>query len=183
MQLKLLPYLQYVDEVRYYIRPRHPINDTAIRQFFMKKGQLNKGIIGLFGSSPVTPRDEIGFRKIYSDLVRDQKITTIFRPGERTCNLDKGFCEGETINIKIIDKVGADWAKLPPETISFNRKALILTAINKKIGELNSLDFRGASPDIFDKQSLIYNLGVTYNLPPSELTDDSIITKTTFTYL
>lgn len=131
----------------------------------------------------VTPRDEIGFRKIYADLVRDQKITTIFRPGERTCNFNKGFCEGETINIKIIDKVGADWAKLPPETTSFGGKALILTATNKKISELTEEDFIGASPDIFDKQSLIYNLGLTYNLPPSELTDDSIITRTTFAYL
>lgn len=132
---------------------------------------------------PVTPRDEIGFRKIYENLVRDQKITTIFRPGERTCNLNKGFCEGETINIKIIDKVGADWAKLSPETISLDRKALILSATNKKIGELTSGDFSGSSPDVFDKQSLIYNLGVTYNLPSSELTDDSIITKTTFKYV
>jgi hypothetical protein len=131
----------------------------------------------------VTPRDEIGFRKIYSDLVRDQKITTIFRPGERTCNLNKGFCEGETINIKIIDKVGADWADLPPITEPSDQKALILTVTNKEVGSLAVDDFTGASPDIFDKQSLIYNLGVIYNLPPSELTDDSIITKTTFSYL
>jgi len=131
----------------------------------------------------VTPRDEIGFRKIYSDLVREQKITTIFRPGERLCNLNKGFCEGEIVNIKIIEKVGADWATLPPETSTFNQKALILSTVNKEIGAFTKADFVGASPDIFDKQSLIYNLGVVYNLPPSELTDDCIITKTTFMYL
>lgn len=132
---------------------------------------------------PLTPRDEIGFRKIYADLVRDHKITTIFRPGERTCNLNKGFCEGEIINIKIIDKVGADWAKLPPETTSIDRRALILTATNKKIGEITNDDFSGSSPDVFDKQSLVYNLGITYNLPQSELSDDSVITRTTFVYL
>ncbi|MBI5077928.1 MAG: hypothetical protein HZB11_00990 [Candidatus Yonathbacteria bacterium] len=133
--------------------------------------------------SSVTPRNEIGFRKIYSDLVRGKKITTIFRPGERTCNFNKGFCEGEIIDIKIIDKVGADWANLPPETISFNQKAKILTVDNMEIGSLVAGDFSGSSPDIFDKQSLIYNLGVIYNIPPSELTDDSVITKTTFSYL
>ncbi len=133
--------------------------------------------------SPVTPRDEIGFRKIYSDLVRNQKITTIFRPGERTCNLNKGFCEEEIVDIKIIDKVGADWATLPPETISFNQKAQILSVDNMEIGSLVVDDFRGSSPDIFDKQSLVYNLGVIYNLSPSELADDCIVTKTTFIYL
>lgn len=134
------------------------------------------------GKSSITPRDEVGFRKIYADLVRDKKITTIFRPGERTCNLNKGFCEGEVINIKIIDKVGADWAELPPETVTINQKALIESVVNKEIGSLTAEDFHGSSPDIFDKQSLIYNLGVIYNLAPSELTDGSIITKTTFVY-
>lgn len=141
-------------------------------------------IVTSAGVSPrsVTPRDEVGFRKIYSDLVRDKKITTIFRPGERTCNLNKGFCEGEIINIKIIDKVGADWAELPPETVTINQKALIESVVSKEIGSLTAEDFHGSSPDIFDKQSLIYNLGVIYNLAPSELTDDSVITKTTFIY-
>jgi hypothetical protein len=132
---------------------------------------------------PVTPRDEIGFRKIYEDLVYNHEITTIFRPGERTCNLNKGFCEGETINIKILDKIGADWAMLAPKTIPIDKKVLILKAENKKIGELTQDDFIGSSPDVHDKQSLIYNLGVIYNLPPSELTDDSIVTRTTFRYL
>lgn len=131
----------------------------------------------------MTPRDEIGFRKIYSDLVRNKKITTIFRPGERTCNINKGFCEGETVDIRIIDKVGADWANLPPETISFDQRVQILSVDNRKISSLVADDFLGSSPDIFDKQSLVYNLGVIYNLPPSDLGDDCTVTKTTFSYL
>lgn len=131
----------------------------------------------------VTPRDEIGFRKIYTDLIRDKKITTIFRPGERICGVNKGFCEGETVNIKILDKVGADWAYLPPKTISDGQKVRVVSTVNTTLGALVAGDFKGSSPDIFDKQSLIYNIGIIYNLAPDELADNSVITKTTFVYL
>ena len=139
-------------------------------------------VIGDTGGSAITPRDEIGFRKIYENLVRDRKITTIFRPGERVCGIDKGFCGGEILNVKIIEKVGADWANLPPKTTNHSQ-VRVLSVLNIPIGSLTDIDFEGSSPDIFNKQSLIYNLGIIYNLPSSELTNETIITKTTFAYL
>ena len=154
------------------------MNETNASKKEELTGDTSRSAIG----PAITPRDEIGLRKIYENLVRDKKITTIFRPGERVCGIDKGFCENEILNIKIIDKVGADWAKLPPQATSCGQ-VRVLNTTNMTIGSLMNNDFHGSSPDIFDKQSLVYNLGIIYNLPPSELTDDSIITKTTFTYL
>ena len=130
------------------------------------------------------PRDEIWFRKIYSDLIMARKITTIFRPGVRLCNSNKGFCNGETLRIKVIDKVGADWADLHGQTLpDFELKVRVLDTKVCPIGSLTEADFQGSSPDIFNIVSLTYHLGAVYNLAPAELNEKTLITKTTFSYL
>ena len=131
----------------------------------------------------ITPRDEIGFRKVYSKLVNDKKVTTIFRPGERLCGINKGFCEDEILNIRIIDKVGADLAQLKPQIVPSDAKVRVTNTKVTKLAMLTPEDFIGSTPDVYDKQSLIYNLGIIYNIDISEFTDDFVITRTTFTYL
>lgn len=128
--------------------------------------------------------DEIAFRKVYSGLLEKGKISVIFRPEQRLCGDFRGYCTDQNVTIKIIDKVGADWAMISPTFVSsFSKKARITSVETKKIGELKVVDFNGSSPDIHDRDSLKYYLGIIYNISDKELTDDFIVTKTTFTYL
>ena len=130
------------------------------------------------------PRDEIWFRKIYIDLINQHKITTIFRPGARHCNTKKGFCNGETLKIKVLDKVGADWADLSGKTLpDFEHLVQVSETRVCTLGALTKEDFNGSSPDIFDITSLTFHLGAVYNLAPNELHKETVITKTTFKYL
>lgn len=128
--------------------------------------------------------NEIAFRKVYSGLLEDGKISVIFRPEQRLCGDFRGYCTDQNVTIKIIDKVGADWAMIPPKFAKgFSKNARITNVETKKIGELKGTDFDGSSPDIHNKESLKYYLGIIYNISDKELTDDFIVTKTTFTYL
>lgn len=128
--------------------------------------------------------NEIAFRKVYSGLLEKGKISVIFRPEQRLCGDFRGYCTDQNVAIRIIDKVGADWAMIPPTFVSgFSKRARITNVETKKIGELEMVDFNGSSPDIHDRDSLKYYLGIIYNISDKELTDDFIVTKTTFTYL
>ena len=129
-------------------------------------------------------RDEIWFRKIYFDAVLAKKVRVIFRPGKRLCGDDKGFCKGEILKIKFLDKIGADWAGLPGQTIpDFEQKVRVIETCVIKLSSLTEKDFEGSTPDIFDKVSLVYHLGLVYNLFLSDLSDDAMITKTVFEYI
>ncbi len=129
-------------------------------------------------------RDEIWFRKIYIDLIKARKITTIFRPGQRLCNCNKGFCKGERLKIRIIDKVGADWAGVLGQILpDFSQEVQVLETKVITLGSLSADDFLGSSPDINNILSLRYHLGILYNLTPIELDDKAIITVTTFLYV
>ncbi len=128
--------------------------------------------------------NEIAFRKIYKGLLEQGKISAIFRPGQRLCDDYRGYCSEQKATIKIIDKIGADWAMLPPKFVKgFSKKVIIKKIETKTLSEFKKSDFVGASPDIQDKESLIYNLGVIYNIPMEEFTADFLITKTTFIYV
>jgi hypothetical protein len=130
------------------------------------------------------PRDEIAFRKIYKDLIIKNKITTVFRPGKRICGDFRGYCPGEVIKIRVIEKTGADWAMLPPEfEQDFVKKIEMIEIKSLFIKDLKKEDFEGSSPDVFDKNSLLYHLGIIYNLPVEKLQDDNLITKITFKYI
>jgi len=129
-------------------------------------------------------REEIYFRRIYRDLLEHRRITTVFRPGNRLNGHPKGFHLGETVTLRIIENVGADWAKLAPELESaFALKARIVSLDAKKLRELEKKDFGGSSPDVQDVEALRYHLGVVYNLSPEELGPDAIVTRTQFEYI
>lgn len=118
----------------------------------------------------IPARDEIWFRKIYLNLIQDRKVTTIFRPHKRLCDDHKGFCDGESLKIKIVDKVGADWANVIGQTLpDFEQEVQVTGIVAVPLGSLTAKDFNGSTPDVFDKQSLIYHLGLLYNLSPVEL--------------
>ena len=129
-------------------------------------------------------RDEITFRKIYTPLVKARTVTTIFRPGRRLCKDPKGYCKGETVTLRIVEKVGADWANVPGQLRDdVGERVEILDVVCVPLGSLSSADFSGSTPDVFDQQSLRYHLGTLYNLSPDELDKETPVTKTTFRYL
>lgn len=128
-------------------------------------------------------REEIYFRRIYRNLLEQKKITAIFRPGNRLNEHPKGLRVGETVTLRMIDGVGADWAQLAARLDpSFKMKAKIVSVKTKTLGELKKSDFEGSSPDVQSVYSLKYHLGVIYNLHPDELGPDSVVTITRFEY-
>jgi hypothetical protein len=127
--------------------------------------------------------NEMAFRKMYQALLEQEKITTVFRPGQRLCGDFRGYCAGQKIELRVIEKVGADWAGIAPQFITgFSKGAIIKEIETKTIGELTEKDFEGSSPDISNTDSLKHNLGLIYNLSNEELTNDSVITRIIFEY-
>ena len=130
------------------------------------------------------PRDEMAIRKIYKVLVDRKELTTVFRPGKRVCGDFRGYCQNEKIKVRIVDKVGADWAMLPPEFIpDFIKEVEIVSIEAITLGELKPEHFIGSSPDVQNKEALIHHLGIIYNLDRESLTDDFLITRINFRYL
>ena len=129
------------------------------------------------------PKDEMAFRKIYLDLLEQEKITTIFRPGKRDCGEVRGYCPSQLVTAKVLENIGADWAEVPPKFIEgFSKNIVIKSAEVKKIKDFTNADFIGSSPEVHDIKSLKYHLGVIYNLSLSSLSDDALVTKITFEY-
>ncbi len=127
--------------------------------------------------------DEMAFRAIYCDLLMEGKINVIFRPGKRICGDFRGYCSGQEVKAKIIKEIGLDRESVPPEFYNKFTKTIIIEKVQeKKIGDLEEKDFKGSSPDLTNKESLKYNLGIIYNLLPSQLTDDSLVTIIKFSY-
>lgn len=126
----------------------------------------------------------MAFRKYFWPGLERELITKVYRPGRRLAEDERGYAEGQIVTARVIDSIGADWAGVPPEFFKDLGKTIrIEKAEAKKIKEFVRKDFCGASPDVHDKQSLKVQLGLIYNLFPADLTDDSIVTIISFSYL
>jgi hypothetical protein len=127
------------------------------------------------------PRNEMAFRKRYQRLLLTQKITTVFRPGDRLFPSWRGYAPGETIMARVIARVGSDARGVPP---LFNKVCLpvriedvtVLPAI-----ALGPEDFTGSSPDIFDVGSLLRHLAAIYGQPIEAY--GGLVTRIRFAYL
>ena len=128
--------------------------------------------------------DDMAFRAIYYDFLKREKIKTIFRPGKRKCGASKGFCKGQHVNIRVIKVTGTDNYNIPPKFYSkFTKKAVIREVKIARIKNLKKEDFVNSCPDINNKKSLIYHLGIIYNLSPSKINNESFVTVTKFDYI
>lgn len=126
----------------------------------------------------------IAFRKVYKDLVKMKRITTVFRPTARLCGDFRGYCKDQIVTIGIIDKVGADWGGLPPVFLDEAFGKIKITEIEaKKIKDLTIDDFLNSSPDVQNTETLKYHLGLIYNLSQEDINDESMVTKIQFEYL
>ena len=132
------------------------------------------------------PRTEIWLRKIYAPFAEDRSLTAIFRPGRRLLeeNHPKALGVGENVRIRIIDKVGADWADLYGALLSQPNIPVLITDVTvMPLGEIGSADFEGSTPDVIDMTGLKIQLALIYNLSREELAEDCWITRTNFRYL
>ena len=128
--------------------------------------------------------DEMAIRKIYWLLVEKGKLTKVFRPGRRFCGEYRGYCSRQMITIKMIDAIGSDFYGLGPVfTPGKELKASISKIEVKMIKDLEPVDFIGSSPDVYDRESLRYHLGLIYNLSLEDLSDDSFVTLISLDYL
>jgi hypothetical protein len=131
-------------------------------------------------------RRQFWIRKFYTPFVEDGSLTTVFRPGRRLLgeNHPKAIDVGETVRIRIVDKVGADWANLYGVLLPApDRPALVTSVTVKHLGEIEEADFQGSTPDVTDMNGLKLQLALIYNLSREELSPDFWVTCSTFQYL
>jgi len=87
------------------------------------------------------------------------------------------------VKIKIIEVVGSDIHNIPPK---FSKEEFPAKIISIKIKKFNDLteedDFNGSSPDVTDKESLAYHLGLIYNTSMEKI-EQSEITRIEVKYL
>lgn len=130
------------------------------------------------------PRDEMAFRRIYKDLLEQEKLWVIFRPGKRTCEDFRGYYPAQKVRARVLKNIGADWANVAPEFIEGFSKTIEIRSVEvRTIGSLKLEDFEGSSPDVRDRDSLIYHLGLIYNLEKRDLSPEALVTKIRFDYL
>ena len=130
------------------------------------------------------PADDMSFRRIYKNLLENETLITVFRPGVRDCKKFRGYCPMNIVNARVIDQVGLDRAKVAPEFLKKPVKKIQIEEIfAKKIGDLTKEDFVGSSPDVYDKQSLVYHLGLIYNLDITSLSPEEMVTIIRFSYI
>ena len=121
--------------------------------------------------------NEMAVRKIYWDLVEQRSLKTFFRPGVRLCSDYRGYCKHQDIVLRCIDRLGSDQLGIAPVFAKDKEAFVIIESIySKKIKDLSKEDFKGSSPDVQDKLSLKYHLGMIYNMSFDRLSDESYVT-------
>jgi len=130
------------------------------------------------------PKDEMAFRKIYRDFLEQEKVTVVFRPGRRLCNDFRGYCVGQIVKAQVIEQLGLDRAQLAPIFVPNMVKMIRIETIEAHtIDSLVASDFLGSTPDVHDQISLVFQLGLIYNLEPKNLSGDSVVTRIHFSYV
>ena len=131
----------------------------------------------------LTPND-MSFRKIYWSHFLTGKLSRVFRPFKRLGGDPQGYCPGQKVVVKCLEKIGASWCQVAPIfTPGQEVLAEILGVSCKKLKEYTTQDFIGSSPDICDRQSLQYHLGTVYNLSLEEMNGDALVTAISFKIL
>jgi hypothetical protein len=127
------------------------------------------------------PRDEMAFRKEYETLLLSRKIATVFRPGNRVHPNRRGYIVGETVTARVIERCGCDRRGVPP---LFNEVRIPIKITHLAVFFIDCVkegDFRGSSPDLFDRRSLIDHLERIYEEPIDSF--NRTVTRIGFRYL
>lgn len=125
--------------------------------------------------------DAIGFRKVYSELVFANSLTTVFRLN-RSKYKDL-YCCGRIVEGRIITEPGNSRLNIEPvyesKPIYLIAKSVTLVALE----ELKPADFVGSSPDVQDIRGLIYHLGLIYNRSTKEFTPQTKVIRIELEYV
>jgi hypothetical protein len=127
------------------------------------------------------PRDEMAFRKQYQSLLLTQKLTTVFRPGDRRAPAWRGYAPGEVVTARVIARVGSDALGVPPVFNDVRMPILIQSVTLRSLETLTSDDFAGSSPDVRDPSSLAAHLEGIYGRPLASW--GSLVTRIAFSYV
>lgn len=126
------------------------------------------------------PRDEMAFRRRYQPMLFARTLTTVFRPGDRLWPNWRGYRRGEIVTARVIARPGSDALGIPPEFTS-TRISIGIVDIKVLAPEaLTADDFRGSSPDVYDRASLLAHLIGIYGRPLSAFGD--VVTRIQFDY-
>lgn len=132
----------------------------------------------------VLPKDEMAFRRIYRLYLENGTVTVVFRPGRRLCNDYRGYQVGQILKARVIEYLGLDRARVAPIFLTESQRLIRIEKIEARtIGSLVASDFLGSTPDVYDQASLVFQLGLIYNLDPHILSGDSVITRICFSYV
>jgi len=126
-------------------------------------GQLAEARLG--GDPFALPRDEMAFRGCYEGLLRDRRITSVFRPGARIWPNWRGYIVGETVTARVIEQLGCDELRLAPRFNSVRVPIRIEDLAVLDVERLSPQDFEGSSPDVTDRESLLAHLFEIYGQP------------------
>ena len=126
------------------------------------------------------PRDEMAFRGRYEALLLARRITTVFRPGDRTWPNWRGYRQGEVVIARVIDQCGNDASRIPPRFTALRLPIRLTEVAVLDVDWLSPADFEGSSPDVFDRPSLIAHLQDIYGKPIDAF--DRQVTRIRFTY-
>lgn len=127
------------------------------------------------------PRDEMAFRADYEQMVSEQLLTTVFRPGNRVFPNWRGYKQGEIITGRIIERCGCDINNIAP-LFKPSKISLRIAKINIiLVAEISPQDFNGSSWDVTDLESLDQHICKIYNKSLSAY--DNIVTRIELEYL
>jgi len=127
------------------------------------------------------PREEMAFRKNYETLVKQRRLTTVFRPGNRLYPNFRGYKPREIITARIIEKPGSDQRKIAPVFNEVRMPVRIAEIHALNIHDLTPADFEGSSPDVQNIHDLINHLEFIYREPLA--TYDYEVTRIHIKYL
>ena len=127
------------------------------------------------------PRDEMAFRADYEELVFQQSLTTVFRPGNRVFPNWRGYKPGEIITGRIIERCGCDQKDIPPVFKAAKIPLKIAKIDIIPISQISQQDFEGSSWDVNDLKSLDRHIAKIYNKTLSEY--DNVVTRIELDYI
>ncbi len=127
-------------------------------------------------------RDEMFFRMVYLELLKNKKLRTVFRPGNRLYPNPKGYQIGEIVTARVIEVPGNDSSEVIPKFTKDRFRIRISDIAIKPIEKLVEEDFDGSSPDVTNILQLKYHLGLIYNQPAGAF-DNQEVTRINFYYI
>lgn len=106
-------------------------------------------------------------RKAYMEGFKNQSITTVVRPGDRSEEGHYSFIpKGVYIPVRFINTVGERVPGATSDLLPDDGTTVMVTDyIVKSIGDLTHEDLKGCPPDCATQELVRYHLALTYNEP------------------